>query len=62
MTHAVSVVVPWSGHGSDSPCMARIQADFVAKGSGEGLDTSCMGKLQMTPFVLEPPKEKAAGG
>ncbi len=57
MTHAVSVVVPWSGHGSDSPCMARIEADFIEKGSGEGLDTSCVGKLQMTPFVLEPPKE-----
>lgn len=61
MTRAVRIVVPWSSHNIDSPCIDRIQADFIEKGSGDGLDTSCVSRIQMPPFVLEAPKEKAAG-
>jgi pimeloyl-ACP methyl ester carboxylesterase len=60
MTHAVRIVVPYGTHNSEDPCTDRIQEDFIAKGSGEGLDLSCVSRIQMPPFVLEPPKEKAA--
>jgi pimeloyl-ACP methyl ester carboxylesterase len=59
LTRGVRVVIPWASHGGDDPCTIRIQRDFIEKGSGEGLDTSCLGKIEMTPFVLEAPKETA---
>ena len=61
MTRAVRIEVPWGTHGGDDPCTDRIQQAFVEKGSGDGLDLSCVSKIQMTPFVLEAPKEKTAG-
>jgi pimeloyl-ACP methyl ester carboxylesterase len=61
MTHAVRIVVPWGTHGGDDPCTDKIQQAFIEKGSRDGLDLSCVDKIQMTPFVLEAPKEKGAG-
>jgi pimeloyl-ACP methyl ester carboxylesterase len=58
MTRAVRVVIPWGSHGGSEPCREKIQADFIEKGSGEGLDLSCVKQMRMTPFMLEPPKEK----
>ncbi|HTG34496.1 MAG TPA: alpha/beta fold hydrolase [Thermoanaerobaculia bacterium] len=58
MTHAVRVVIPWGSHGGEEPCRNQLTVSFIEKGSGDGLDLSCVGKIQMTPFVLEPPKEK----
>ncbi len=61
MTHAVRILVPWGTHNSDDPCTDKIQQVFIEKGTGDGLDLSCVDKIQMTPFVLEPQPEKAAG-
>jgi len=61
MTRVVRIEVPWGTHGGDDPCTDKIQQTFIEKGSGMGLDLSCVDKIQMTPFVLEPQKEKTAG-
>ncbi len=58
MTHAGRVVIPWGSHGGEEPCRNQLTVSFIEKGSGDGLDLSCVGKIQMTPFVLEPPKEE----
>jgi pimeloyl-ACP methyl ester carboxylesterase len=58
MTHAVRIVVPWGTHNSEDACTDRIQQDFIERGTGDGLDLSCVSKIPMTPFVLEPAKEK----
>ncbi|HEX9945457.1 MAG TPA: alpha/beta hydrolase [Thermoanaerobaculia bacterium] len=60
LTRAVHVIVPWGSHGSDDPCIDRIQKEFIDRGSGEGLDTSCVSRIQRTPFVLEKPKGETA--
>jgi len=55
MTHAVRMVVPWGSHGGGTPCLEKIQTDFVEKGSAEGLDLSCVKQIRMMPFVLAEP-------
>src|SRR6185295_1425113 len=53
LTHAVQVVVPFAGHGSNESCVQEIGRKFIERGSAAGLNTSCLKKIRMTPFVLE---------
>jgi pimeloyl-ACP methyl ester carboxylesterase len=61
LTRATRVMVPWGSHGGDNPCVEKIQQEFIEK-AGAGVDTSCVKDIQMTPFILEPPKEEKPAG
>jgi len=53
LTHAVQVVVPFAGHGSNESCVQEIGRKLIERGTAAGLNTSCLKKIRMTPFVLE---------
>ncbi len=45
------VVIKEGTHGTGSPCIDGIIAQFVAQGSATGLDVSCADKIHLPPFV-----------
>ena len=57
LTNSLHVVVPYGAHGGETPCVAKIQRDFLAQGTVRGLDTACLRDVKLEPFLLAPPKE-----
>jgi pimeloyl-ACP methyl ester carboxylesterase len=52
-TRSLSLVIRGFGHGQlTDPCVARLMAQFVARGSVSGLDAACTRHLAPMPFFL----------
>jgi hypothetical protein len=47
------IAVKQRTHGTGSPCIDDLIADFVKQGSAAGLDTSCPDQIHLPPFVTQ---------
>jgi pimeloyl-ACP methyl ester carboxylesterase len=47
------VVVKDGTHGTGSPCIDGLIAEFVAQGSAAGLDASCVDQIHLAPFITQ---------
>ena len=47
------VVVKDGTHGTGSPCIDGLIAEFVAQGSAAGLDVSCVDQIHFAPFITQ---------
>jgi pimeloyl-ACP methyl ester carboxylesterase len=48
------VAVKQGTHGTGSPCIDGLVAEFVKQGSASGLDASCADQIHLPPFVPKP--------
>ncbi|HEV8148516.1 MAG TPA: alpha/beta hydrolase [Bryobacteraceae bacterium] len=46
------VVIRGGTHGTQSDCLDKIAADFVARGSAKDVDASCVAEIKRPPFVV----------
>jgi pimeloyl-ACP methyl ester carboxylesterase len=46
------VIIKGGTHGTESPCIDKIMAEFVMHGSAQDLDTSCVASIKRPPFVV----------
>jgi hypothetical protein len=54
LTNSRLVAVKQGTHGTGSPCIDGLVADFVKQGSVAGLDASCADQIHLPPFVAKP--------
>jgi pimeloyl-ACP methyl ester carboxylesterase len=47
------IAVKQGTHGTGSPCIDGLIADFVKQGSLAGLDTSCADQIHLPPFLAK---------
>jgi hypothetical protein len=48
-------------HGTGSPCIDGLIANFVAQGSAAGLDFSCADQIHLPPFLMQAQVDKIRG-
>lgn len=51
LTNSRAIVVKEGTHGTGSPCLDGLLAQFVADGSAEKLDTACVDQIHLPPFI-----------
>lgn len=56
LTNARLIVIKEGTHGTGSPCIDGLIAEFVKQGTAKGLDASCTDQIHLPPFI-----GKAAG-
>jgi len=54
LTNARLVVIKEGTHGTGSPCIDGLIAEFVKQGSAKGLDASCTDQIHLPPFAPRP--------
>jgi hypothetical protein len=54
LTKSRLVTIKEGTHGTGSPCIDGLTADFVGRESTFGLDTSCTDQIHLPPFVPNP--------
>ena len=53
LTHSRLVPIPEGTHGTGSPCIDNLIANFVEQGSVEHLDASCTNQIHLPPFATK---------
>ena len=48
------IAVKQGTHGTGSPCIDGLVAEFVKQGSAKGLDASCADEIHLPPFIVLP--------
>lgn len=54
LTNSRLIAVKQGTHGTGSPCIDGLVAEFVKQGSVAGLDASCADQIHLPPFVARP--------
>jgi len=47
------IIVKQGTHGTGSPCLDGLIAEFVKRGSATGLDASCADQIHLPPFLTK---------
>lgn len=53
LTNSRTIAVKEGTHGTGSPCLDGLLAQFVADGTAEKLDTGCVDQIHLPPFVTQ---------